>query len=313
MEEQIRFFLDYLSNERAYAPNTIQAYRNDLTQFLNFAQVEKPYATQWSRIDKPLLVTFLSHLAAHEYTPASISRKTAVIRTFFHFLLFHKLIVDDPSAMLSAPRVEKKAPQILAHDEIERLLRCHGRHHTAKSLRDCAILELLYASGMRVTELVSLNVEDVNMHQAWVLCGRDQVDRREIPITQRAVDALHNYLQQGRSEFLPSSDEKALFLNAQGERLTRQGLWLIIKGCVKRAEIKIVVTPHTLRHSFAMHLLDSGEAVTQVQRLLGHSNVATTQAYVRFMGRANAARRDESDRFHAETTHQRGANRYGLR
>jgi integrase/recombinase XerD len=289
MEEQIRLFLEYLSKDRDYAPNTIQAYRNDLTQFLNFAQIEKPYVTLWSRIDKPLLVTFLSHLSAHQYTPASISRKIAVIKTFFHFLLLQKFIVDDPSALLPAPRVKKKPPQTLSHDEIERLLGCHARQRSAKGLRDCAILELLYASGMRVTEIVSLNLEDVNLHQAWVLCGRDRVERREIPITQRAVDALHSYLQQGRAQFFPDSDEKALLVNAQGQRLTRQGLWLIIKECVKRAEIKTTVTPHTLRHSFAMHLLDRGEDVTQVQRLLGHSNVATTQAYVRFMERASAA------------------------
>jgi integrase/recombinase XerD len=186
MEEQIHCFLEYLSKERAYAPNTIQAYRNDLTQFLNFAQVEKPYVSHWSRIDKPLLVTFLSHLAAHQYTPASISRKIAVIKTFFHFLLSQKLIVDDPTAMLLAPQVKKKPPQILSHDEIERWLGYHARERSPKGLRDFAILELLYASGMRVTEIVSLNLEDVNLHQAWVLCGRNRIDRREIPITQRA-------------------------------------------------------------------------------------------------------------------------------
>lgn len=286
MEEQIQLFLDYLFKQKRYAPNTIDAYRNDLTQVLNFAQAEKSYLSQWSRVDKLLLANFLSNLALHEYTPASISRKIAVIKTFFHFLLLHKLIPDDPSAMLPAPRVEKKPPQILSHEEIERLLDCPARQRTPKGLRDCAILELLYASGMRVTEIISLDVEDVNLRQASVFCGTDPTNAREIPITLRAVDALQAYLQRSRTEFSPEPSNHALFVNSHGERLTRQGLWLIIKGCVHQAEIKTAVTPHTLRHSFAMHLLDRGEDVTQVQRLLGHSNIATTQAYVRFMEHA---------------------------
>lgn len=292
MEEQIQLFLDYLSKQRGYAPNTIQAYRNDLTQVLNFSQVEKPHLTQWSRVDKLLLATFLSHLVLHEYTPASISRKIAVIKTFFHFLLLHKVIADDPSVTLPAPHVEKKPPQILSHEEIERLLDCPARHGTPKGLRDCAILELLYASGIRVTEIISLDVEDANLLQASVYCGKDPANAREIPITQRAVDALRAYLQRSRSEFSPAANENALFVNSHGERLTRQGLWLIIKCCVKQAEIETVVTPHTLRHSFAMHLLNRGEDVMQVQRLLGHSNIATTQAYVRFMGQAGATEHD---------------------
>ncbi len=301
MEEQIRLFLNYLHKDQGYAPNTIQAYRNDLTQFLNFAQVEKPHLLQWSRVDKPLLITFLSHLSAHKYTPASISRKIAVIKTFFHFLLLHKLVVDDPSAALPAPRVEKKAPQILSMDEIERLLASPARSDTPKCLRDCAIIELLYASGMRVTEIVSLDVEDVNLNEATVLCGKDHGNRREIPITQRALDALCNYLQHGRPEFPSAIDEKALFFNLHGERLTRQGLWLIIKACVKRAEIKTTVTPHTLRHSFTVHLLNRGEDVANVQRLLGHSKVATTQAYVRFLEQARLAQNLAGERHDVET------------
>ncbi len=300
MEEQIHLFLDDLSKHRGYAPNTIQAYRNDLTQFLNFVQVEKPYLVQWSRIDKPLLITFLSHLAAHDYTPSSISRKIAVIKTFFHFLLSRKLVVNDPSSMLSGPRVKKKPPQTLSHDEIERLLDCPNHQHTPKGLRDCAILELLYASGMRVTEIVSLDVEDVELAQATVMCRKALGNPRAIPITQRAVDALDKYLRQGRAEFSSASNEKALFLNPHGERLTRQGLWLIIKEYVRRVEINAAVTPHTLRHSFAVHLLNRGEDVAQVQRLLGHLNVSTTQAYVRLMEQTGTEQREMEESLQAE-------------
>ena len=291
MEDQVRLFLDDLSKRRGCSANTIQAYRNDLTQLLNFVQIEKPYLAQWSRVDKPLLITFISHLARREYTPASISRKVAVIKTYFHFLLQHRLISDDPSAMLPAPRVEKKMPQVLSPDEIARLLTCPSRENTPKGLRDTAILELFYATGMRVSEIASLDVADVNLAEATVVCRKASSSQRIIPITPHAVEAIKIYLQHGRPIIPPALNEQALFLNPHGERLTRQGLWLIIKGCVKEVGIKTLVTPNTLRHSFAVHLLNRGEDVARVQQLLGHTNAATTQAYVRLLEASEAAER----------------------
>lgn len=283
MENQVRLFLDDLSKRRGCSANTVQAYRNDLTQLLNFVQIEKPYLAQWSRVDKPLLITFLSHLANREYTAASISRKVAVIKTFFHFLLHHRLISDDPSAMLPAPHVEKKMPQILSLDEIARLLACPSRENSPKGLRDTAILELFYATGMRVSEIVSLDVADVDLKESAVVCSKSSSIKRTIPITPHAAEAIKTYLQHGRPIIPPALNEQALFLNPHGERLTRQGLWLIIKECVKQVGIKIPVTPNTLRHSFAVHLLNRGEDVARVQQLLGHTNAATTQAYVRLI------------------------------
>lgn len=291
MENQVRLFLDDLSKRRGCSTNTIQAYRNDLTQLLNFVLIEKPYVANWSRVDKPLLITFLSHLSKREYTPASISRKVAVIKTFFHFLLHHRLISDDPSAMLPAPHVEKKMPQILSPDEIARLLTCPTREKSPKGLRDTAILELFYATGMRVSEIVSLDVADVNLTESAVVCNKPSMSKRTIPITPRASEALKNYLQHGRPIIPPALNEEALFLNPHGERLTRQGLWLIIKECVKQVGIKTPVTPNTLRHSFAVHLLNRGEDVARVQELLGHTNVATTQAYVRLIETTEAGER----------------------
>jgi len=290
MEDQVRLFLDDLSKRRGCSENTIQAYRNDLTQLLNFVQIEKPYVALWSRVDKPLLITFLSHLSNREYTPASISRKVAVIKTFFHFLLHHRMISDDPSSMLPAPRVEKKMPQILSPDDIARLLDCPSRENSPKGLRDTAILELFYATGMRVSEIVSLDVADVNLAESAVMCNT-RSSKRTLPITRHAVEAIENYLQHGRPIIPPALNEPALFLNPHGERLTRQGLWLIIKGCVKAVGIKTPVTPNTLRHSFAVHLLNRGEDVARVQQLLGHINAATTQAYVRLIEASEAAER----------------------
>jgi len=291
MEDQVRLFLDDLSKRRGCSANTIQAYRNDLTQLLNFVQIEKPYLAQWSRVDKPLLITFLSHLSKREYTAASISRKVAVIKTFFHFLLHHRLISDDPSSKLPAPRVEKKMPQILSPDELARLLTCPARENSPKGLRDTAILELFYATGMRVSEMVSLDVADVNLTVSTVACSKASSSKRIMPITPRAVEAIKNYLQHGRPIIPPALNEPALFLNPHGERLTRQGLWLIIKECVKQVGIKTLVTPNTLRHSFAVHLLNRGEDVARVQQLLGHTNAATTQAYVRLIEASEAAER----------------------
>ncbi len=281
MEEQIRDFLEYIRANKGYARNTVEAYRNDLTQFLNFAQSERPHLSSWARVDKALLLDFLIHLKEREYTSASAARKVAVLKTFFHFLLERRVIGDDPAAALDSPHVEKRLPQILSPEEVERLLAAPGRHGTPKGLRDRAILELIYASGLRVSELVALDGDDVDWAAGTVRCAGAGGKKRVIPIVERAVQALDDYWQRGRSVLAPRADERAFFVNPRGHRLTRQGLWLIIKEYVAEAEITKAVTPHTLRHSFAAHLLSRGEDLQNVQRLLGHSNITTTQVYAR--------------------------------
>ncbi len=283
MEEQIREFLEYIGNSKGYAHNTVEAYRNDLTQFMNFAQGERPHLASWSRVDKPLLTTFLAHLEARSYTPASIARKVAVVKTFYHFLHDHRLVSEDPTATLNSPKVEKRLPQVLTPDEVERLLGAPGKHSSPKGLRDHAILELLYASGLRVSELVALNAEDIDLQAQSVHCAGRRDKRRDVPISHRpaAVEALAEYLRRGRSVLVGHGEEPALFVNPRGARLTRQGLWLIIKEYVREASIAIQVTPHTLRHSFAVHQLSRGADLQNVQQLLGHSNITTTQVYTR--------------------------------
>jgi integrase/recombinase XerD len=285
MEEQIREFLDALRNDKGYAPNTIDAYRNDLTQFLNFALNERAQLAQWSRVDKPLLLSFLIHLKDREYTASSVSRKVAVLKTFFHFMVERNYLVQDPTATLDSPRVEKHPPQVLAPDEVERLVAAPLSNGSPKGLRDRAMLELLCATGMRVSELVALNVDDVNAQNGVVHCLGAGAKRRVIPVEARAMDALTDYIRRGRLAFAVNVDERALFVNPHGERLTRQGLWLIIKEYVKEAKIATPVTPHTLRHSFAVHLLSRGEDLQNVQHLLGHTNITTTQVYARLVER----------------------------
>ncbi len=281
MEEQIREFLEHLQSSKGYAHNTIEAYRNDLTQFLNFAQNERPQLTSWARVDRPLLLTFLLHLKEREYTAASIARKVAVIKTFYHYLMEHHMVSEDPTFKLDSPKVEKRLPQILTLEQVERLLAAPVKHGTPKGLRDRAILELLYASGLRVSELVSLDADHLDLDGKTVSCKGRGDKQRMIPVSDRAAEALAEYVRRGRPVLANRAEETALFVNPRGERLTRQGLWLIIKEYVKEAEIPVQVTPHTLRHSFAVHLLTGGADLQNVQHLLGHSNITTTQVYSR--------------------------------
>lgn len=285
MEEQIREFLDALQNDKGYAPNTIDAYRNDLTQFLNFALNERAQLAQWSRVDKPLLLSFLIHLKDREYTASSVSRKVAVLKTFFHFMVERNYLAEDPTATLDSPRVEKQPPQVLTPDEVERIVAAPLSNGTPKGLRDRAMLELLCATGMRVSELVALNVDDVNAQNGTVHCLGTGAKRRVLPVEAGALDALTDYLRRGRPAFAVDADERALFVNPHGERLTRQGVWLIIKEYVKEAKIAMPVTPHTLRHSFAVHLLSRGVDLQNVQHILGHTNITTTQVYARLVER----------------------------
>jgi integrase/recombinase XerD len=281
MEDQIREFLEYLQNNKSYARNTVEAYRNDLGQFLRFVQNERPHLNSWALVDRPLLLSFLEHLKERKYTAASIARKVAVIKTFYHYLSDRHLISEDPTAKLDSPKVEKRLPQILSPEQVEQLLAASAKRGTPKGFRDRAILELLYASGLRVTELVSLNLENANLETKTIHCVGRGERVRAIPISARAIDAVANYMERGRPVLAANSEERALFLNPRGDRLTRQGLWLIIKEYVKEAGIQGEVTPHTLRHSFAAHSLSRGENLENIQRLLGHSSITTTQVYAR--------------------------------
>jgi integrase/recombinase XerD len=279
VEAQISEFLDALAHDKGYARNTVEAYRNDLEQLVHFAQRERPTATLWDRVDKPLLLTFILHLKERGYTAASIARKIAVWKTFFRFLTARRMIVADPTATLGSPRVDKRAPQILSADEIARLMAAPAANHTPKGLRDGAILELLCASGVRVSELAMLDVDDVDLPAQILRVGR-AAKQRTLPLPARTIEVLTQYLARGRLE-LARADTRALFVNPHGARLTRQGLWLIIKEYVQAAGLTTPVTPHTLRHSFAARMLSEGAELSAVQRLLGHANLSTTQKYAR--------------------------------
>jgi integrase/recombinase XerD len=283
MQEQIQDFLNFLDAEKGYADNTIAAYRNDLTQFLRYleGQNEDSRQSTWAEINKDTIVNYILNLKEREYTSSTVARKVAAIKSFFHYLMAEGGVKDDPTATLDSPKVKKRLPKAISREDIERLLTAPAKGASAKSQRDHALLELLYASGMRVTELVSLDVGDMDMASRSVRVRGKKASSKErvIPIGDRALDALQTYLNKGRMQLVRDPEERALFLNHRGQRLTRQGLWLIIKHYVDEVGISEDVTPHTLRHSFAAHKLSQGKSLQDIQKLLGHANISTTQVY----------------------------------
>ena len=281
MQDQIEAFLTSLRDEKGYSNNTIVAYRNDLGQFTRYLTGTEG-ASSWSRVAKDHLVRYVDCLRnQHEYASATVARKVAATKSFFRHLVEKETLAEDPSATLDSPKVRKYLPTSISEQEVGRLLRAPIEHGTVRAIRDCALLELLYATGMRVSEVVALDVEHVNLEDGLVHCVSKAGKARErtIPMYPRAAEALGNYLGDSRGKLQREDDQQALFLNHRGGRLTRQGLWLIIKKYVQEVGIETPVTPHTLRHSFATHLLNGGADVREVQGLLGHANVSTTQVY----------------------------------
>ncbi|MGQ9518018.1 MAG: site-specific tyrosine recombinase XerD [Anaerolineae bacterium] len=277
MREAIEAFLRFLELEKGYSGNTLAAYRNDLEQFLQ--AMEEEGINAWEQVTQDVIIDYIMALREREYASSTVARKIAALKSFFHFLAAEEIISDDPTLNLDSPKVKKRLPVALSYEEVERLLNA-PQGSNPKAIRDKALLELLYATGMRVTELVSLNLEDINLASATVRVTQGKGSKeRIIPIHSRAVEALREYLAKARRMLLKSPEERALFLNHRGERLTRQGLWLIIKQYVREAGIKTEVTPHTLRHSFATHLLNGKADLRHVQELLGHANISTTQIY----------------------------------
>jgi integrase/recombinase XerD len=286
MKDSVQRFLSFLEVEKGYAENTIAAYQNDLNQFYHYLQTDKEVKKpeSWNDIDKNIVVSYVEYLKnSGDYASSTVARKVAALKSFFHFLVAENQIEEDPTFALDSPKVKKRLPKAMTPGEIERLLQAPAKEGGSKALRDLALLEMLYASGMRVTELVSLNLSDIeydnNGGKVRVRSKRSSAREREIPITESALKVLKDYIKNGREQLLQNPDEPALFLNNRGQRLTRQGLWLIIKHYVETVGISTQVTPHTLRHSFAAHKLSQGKSLQDIQKLLGHANISTTQVY----------------------------------
>jgi integrase/recombinase XerD len=282
MRDLVDAFLNYLAIEKGFSANTVSAYRNDLGQLAGFIEgmaAAKGFKAEWLSVDRNLLINYIIDLKDRNYSSATVARKVAAVKSFFAFLVAERKIQNDPTENISSPKVNKSLPKPLSLAEIDILLAEPAKSSTPEAMRDVAMLELLYAGGMRVSELIDLNVNDINLKAGFVRCLGKGSKERIIPVHDRAVRSVKEYISEARPHLLKGKEEQALFLNRRGDRLTRQGFWLILKGHAKSAGIKKVVTPHTLRHSFATHILNGGADLRAVQELLGHANISSTQIY----------------------------------
>jgi integrase/recombinase XerD len=285
MKEAINSFLQHLIVEKGFSRNTLEAYRNDLNQFKDFVQEHLNGAASesnpWQQVDLGLLNEYIDELRGRKgYRDTTTARKVAAIKSFFSFLSLNGMISEDPTESLGSPRVGRTLPMCLSPEEVSRLLDEAGQAGTPESHRDATILELLYATGLRVSELVSLNVPDIDFQESYIRCWGKGSRERVAYLYPKALAELKNYVETSRVALVGlRKDETALFVNHRGERLTRQWVWNILKTYSKKAGVDERITPHTLRHSFATHLLQNGASLRHVQELLGHSSISTTQVY----------------------------------
>jgi integrase/recombinase XerD len=290
MQEHIDGFLAQLAAKAEASDNTIAAYRNDLNQLAVFlGGYRTPFGEKlagWRQVDSGVIQEYMLEMKDRDYAATTVARKVAAMKSFFEYLLRQGGIDVDPTEGLSSPKVKKQTPHTIPPEQVDRLLAAPAAQHSANALRDVALMETLYATGVRVSELINLNLGDVDLFNRLVACNSGRRSR-VVPIFPRAVTALQVYLDEGRPQLLVDTNETALFLNHRGQRLTRQGLWLIIKRYVNDVGIDDSVTPHTLRHSFAAHLLNAGANLREVQERLGHANVSTTQMYRQNPGEAD--------------------------
>ncbi len=303
MDRTISSFLQHLIVEKGFSRNTSDAYRNDLGQFWQFLQ-DQPHGKSddnsqgnvdgngsndesvtgnftWATVDINVLNTYIQDLRVRKgYRDTTTARKVASIKSFFGFLSENSIITEDPTETLGSPRVGRVLPKFLTEEDVSNLLETAYKSGTNEGQRDAVIMELLYATGLRVGELVSVNVQDVDLSEAYLRCMGKGSKERIVYLHQKAMEELRRYLKEARVALLGHRrTEPALFVNHRGERLTRQWVWTILKTYAQRAGIDQNITPHTLRHSFATHLLQRGATLRHVQELLGHSSISTTQVY----------------------------------
>lgn len=272
-------FLRSLQAERGASPNTIMAYRNDLTQFSYYLGTALPEEANWSNVNTEMIESYVRQLIEQNYTASTVARKVAALKTFFHWLNQRGLVTEDPTPVLRSPKVEKRAPRLLTEEEVNRLFESASRMPPPRSLRDRALLEVIYATGMRVSEAISLRLEDVDLEANAIRCAGRGARYRTVPLTSQAAAALRAYLENARADMVNDAKTDFVFVNPIGGKLTRQAVWQLTRQHAQEAGIEGELTPHTLRHSRAAHMLNNGEDIRRVQEWLGHANLATTQMY----------------------------------
>ena len=277
MEKQIKLFLEFLENDKKLSSNTLQSYKRDITQYQEY--IDKN-SLNYLKITNEDIDKYFDYLKTMNKKTSTISRNLATIRSFYQFLLRTKKVKKDPTIGVRSPKVEKKVPNILTSKEVELLLE-QPKTIDLKGIRDKAMLEFAYATGMRVTEIISLNLSDVNLEQGYVVVNSG-LKKRNIPLGSISLKALKDYVEKARPILIRDENVTALFVNINGKRLTRQGFWKIVKFYKEQAHISKDITPHVLRHSFATHLLQNGADLKAIQTMLGHSDISSTQVYMQF-------------------------------
>lgn len=275
MDKEINAFIVYLHNVKRTSENTELSYRRDLMKVRNY--MEEQGIEDVKKITSTNLNSYVLYLEKNKFSPATISRNIASLKAFYHYMYKEGMVLEDAAEALHAPRIEKKMPEILSTDEVVRLLE-QPSGNSPKEIRDKAMLELLYATGIRVTELITLKLKDVNLQMGYLVC-KDGGKERVIPFGNEARSALIRYLEGTRASMIADPDSEYLFANCSGQPMSRQGFWKLIKFYAKKAGIMADITPHTLRHSFAAHLVENGADLRSVQEMLRHSDISTTQIY----------------------------------
>ena len=284
MKQEIEAFLEYIRKEKGASENTVAAYQNDINQLLSFIQNDadkKGIYPQWSGVEQQTLQNYVVDLRQRGYAGATVARKLSAAKSLFKFLAVEGKINNIPIADIDSPRILRPLPQAISEDQIQILLNQAGKGVTPESKRDKAMLEILYGSGMRVSEVVSLNLSDVDTNNGCIHCPGKGYKERNVAIPMQAVEALKIYLEHGRPHLVRSDDEHALFLNRLGKRLTRQGFWHILKTYGQAINLKEKITPRVLRHSLATHLVSHGTDLHAIQTKLGHAHISTTQVYAK--------------------------------
>jgi len=277
MEKQIKLFIEFLENDKKLSKNTLESYKRDISQFEEYIDENH---INYAKITKQELSEYLKYLQEEGKKASTISRSIASIRSFYQYLIRTKKIKNDPTEDIQSPKVERKVPSVLTSQEVELLLE-QPKTVDLKGIRDKAMLEFAYATGMRVTEIISLNIDSIDLEQGYVVCNTVG-KKRSIPLGSISLKALKDYIENARPILIKDESVKSLFVNINGKRLTRQGFWKIVKYYKEQAHISKDITPHVLRHSFATHLLQNGADLKAIQAMLGHSDISSTQVYMQF-------------------------------
>ena len=279
MEALYEDYVVYLQREKHCSPNTLSAYRRDMQKFFDYA--EEFGIASFDRVTAADVSSYKQYLLRRGLSASSVSRSLSALRGLYQYLISVGAMDHNPAREIPNDKVAKKGPQVLTNKEIELLL-SQPSPNDLKGIRDKAMLELLYATGIKVSELVSLDVDDVNLSLSFIKCGNGGKERF-IPVYPLALKALTNYLEFSRRLLVVHPDERALFVNVNGDRMTRQGFWKLLKQYAESAKIYKDITPHTLRHSFAAQLLENGADIHDIKEILGHADLSSTQRYAQFL------------------------------